>query len=91
MATTSPASLAPINPLCRLPVIESSYGKKRSTIYREIKNGLFPKPVDIGGGISAWPANEIQALINARIAGKNDNEIKHLVTQLHANRVKAGA
>lgn len=90
MAPTSLTTISSINPLYRLPVIESSYGKKRSTIYREIKSGLFPRPVDIGGGLSAWPASEIQAVIDARIAGKSESEIKQLVEKLHADRAKAG-
>jgi prophage regulatory protein len=75
--------------MLRRSVVEQSYGKKRSTIYREIKLGLFPKPVQIGGERVAWPANEIQALIDARIAGKSDDEIKTLVAKLETARGSA--
>lgn len=84
MATAT--ALPVINTLCRRPVVEQSIGKSRSTLYREIKAGLFPAPVKIGGDRSAWPANEVQSIINARIAGKSDEEIKALVTELEAAR-----
>lgn len=75
--------------MLRRPVVEQATGEKRSTIYRKIKRGLFPKPVQIGGERVAWPANEVQAIIDARIAGKSDDEIKILVKQLEATRGKA--
>lgn len=84
MATT--IVLPTITPLIRRPIVEQATGKSRSTIYREIKAGLFVSPVKIGGDRSAWPSNEVQALINARIAGKSDNEIKLLVIELEEAR-----
>lgn len=80
-----------LNPMLRRPVVEQAIGEKRSTIYRKIKLGLFPKPVQLGGERVAWPANEVQALIDARIASKSDDEIKILVKQLEAARAKATA
>jgi prophage regulatory protein len=84
MATTN--IIPTINPMLRRPVVEQATGDSRSTIYRKIKHGLFTKPVQIGGERVAWPANEVQALINARIAGKSEEEIKSLVIELHAAR-----
>jgi len=78
-----------INSLFRRQVVEQATGESRSTIYRKIKSGLFTKPVQIGGERVAWPANEVQALINARIAGKSDNEIKLLVIELEEARKSA--
>ncbi len=78
-----------INPLYRRPVVEQATGESRSTIYRKIKSGLFTKPIQIGGDRVAWPANEVQAIINARIAGKSEEEIKQLVTELEAARALA--
>lgn len=85
MATSTASPL--INPLRRLPDVKEATGKSRSTIYRDIKRGLFTKPVSIGGDRSAWPQNEIEAINKARIAGKSDDEIKKLVEQLHTERV----
>lgn len=75
-----------INPLYRRNVVEQATGDSRSTIYRKIKQGLFTKPVQIGGERVAWPANEVQAINQARIAGKSDEEIKQLVIELEAAR-----
>jgi prophage regulatory protein len=84
MATQS--ILHTINPLYRRPIVEQATGDSRSTIYRKIKKGLFTKPVQIGGERVAWPANEITAINQARIAGKSDEEIKQLVIELEAAR-----
>ena len=86
MAMTSTA-LPSINPLYRRPVVEQAMGKTRSTLYRDIKKGVLTKPVSIGGDRVAWPANEIQAINQARIAGKSDDEIMALVIELEALRV----
>lgn len=75
-----------INPLYRRHIVEQVTGDSRTTIYRKIKAGLFTKPVSIGGERVAWPANEIEAINRARIAGKSDAEIKALVAQLEAAR-----
>ena len=88
MAQTILAAIAAINPLFRRPLVEQAMGESRSTIYRKIKAGLLTKPVQIGGDRVAWPANEVKAIINARIAGKSDEEIKNLVNQLHAARTQ---
>ncbi len=80
------AAIAAVNHLFRRPVVEQATGLTRSTIYRRIKLGLFPNPVDIGGDRVAWIASEIEALNKARIAGKTDDEIKALVAELEAAR-----
>lgn len=89
-------ALPTINPLYRRPIVEQATGHRRSTLYRKINQGLFPKPVCIGtaknGKASqvAWPANEVQAVINAHIAGKSDDEVKALVLLLETARQNAG-
>ncbi len=85
MATSQPA-LTNLNPLHRRPIVEQATGDSRTTIYRKIKAGLFTKPVPIGGDRVAWPANEIEAINSARIAGKSDEEIRALVIKLEAMR-----
>ncbi len=80
-------SLPEINPILKRPTVEQITADTRSTIYRKIKSGLFVRPVSLGGGRVGWPANEVQAVVNARIAGKNDEQIKALVVELQAARV----
>lgn len=85
-------TLPSINPLYRRQIVEQATGYSRSTIYRKINDGLFTKPVNLGTDKSgnacqvAWPANEVQAIINARIAGKSDEQIKALVIELESAR-----
>ena len=86
MATSQPV-FTNLNPLHRRPIVEQATGDSRTTIYRKIKAGLFTNPVKIGGDRVAWPANEVEAINKARIAGKSDGEIKALVIELEAARV----
>lgn len=76
-----------INPMLRRPIVEQVTGDSRSTIYRKVKAGIFTKPVPIGGDRVAWPANEVNAINKARIAGKTEDEIRQLVEDLHAARM----
>jgi len=82
MTTLTPT----ITALYRRPIVEQTTGKSRSTLYRDIQNGLFTHPVPIGGGRSAWPSNEIDAINRARIAGQSDDEIRALVIELEKAR-----
>ena len=72
--------------LFRRKIVEQIYGKSRSSIYRDIKNGLFTKPVTIGINSVAGPSNEVEAINKSRIAGKSDDEIRALVIELEALR-----
>ena len=40
----------------------------KSQLYRKIKEGSFPAPARLGEKRVAWPENEIDDWINARIA-----------------------
>ncbi len=73
-------------PFYRRKLIEQIFGYSRSTIYRRINMGLFPRPIHIGQNSSAWPSHEIDAISKALIAGQSDDQIKALVESLHADR-----
>ena len=71
---------------------EEETGYSRSSLYRLEKLGLFPPRVKLGtgqGGAVGWRADEVQALIDARAAGKADDEIRALVADLVARRTSA--
>ncbi|MEO2198592.1 MAG: AlpA family phage regulatory protein [bacterium] len=71
----------------RLPRVCSATGVSRSTTYLRIAQGLFPTPIPLGGGrIVGWPAREVAAVNEARIAGWSDAKIRELVTDLIAGR-----
>jgi prophage regulatory protein len=57
-----------------------------STFYEHIERGLMTPGVAIGARSVAWPAHECQAIAAARIAGKNEADIKALVQDLVAAR-----
>jgi prophage regulatory protein len=74
--------------ILRMPDVKAETGhRSHASIYNAIKAGLFTRPVPIGLRAVGWPADEIRAINSARIAGKSDAEIRHLVEQLHAQRV----
>jgi prophage regulatory protein len=71
--------------------VEADTGYSRSTIYLRVKQGLWTKPVNLGGRIVGWPASEVQALNGARIAGQSDEQIRELVRGLEEARAMADA
>ena len=75
-----------VEPLLRRPRVQDVSGRSRSTLYKNIKEGLWTQPVSLGPRAVAWPAREVAALNAARIAGKSDDDIRDLVARLHAER-----
>jgi len=76
----SPASILRINELMRRA------GIARSTVYKMVQASELPPPVRLFGTATGWPEKEIDAVLNARIAGKTPNEIRTLVGNLVAAR-----
>jgi prophage regulatory protein len=77
------------NTLLRLPAVKARSGLSRSTVYLRISQGLWTHPVNLGGRAVAWPADEVDALNAARIAGHTDEQVRGLVCRLEAARLKA--
>lgn len=72
--------------ILRLPVVLRVRGLSRTSHYRDIKLGLFTPPVSIGARAVGWPSFEVVALNDARIAGRSEDEIRTLVTDMKAAR-----
>ena len=72
--------------LLRLPEVLARRGKRRSSHYADVQNGLFTRPVSIGPRQKAWPDTEVDAINSALIQGKSDGEIRLLVRLLEAAR-----
>ena len=72
--------------ILRIPATKAKSGYSRSTIYLRIAQGLWTKPISLGGRAVGWPASEVAALNAARIAGKTDDDIRALVQTLQAGR-----
>jgi prophage regulatory protein len=65
---------------------EHSGYRSTASIYNNIRDGLWTKPVPIGLRSVGWPSNEVEAINNYRIAGASDDQIRELVKRLHAMR-----
>jgi prophage regulatory protein len=55
----------------RLPEVCARVGLKRSTVYRLISLGRFPKHIKLSEHASAWIESEIDDFMIARIAGRD--------------------
>ena len=53
--------------IARRPKVESVTGLACSTIYLQMKNGTFPKPIKIGERAVGWRMSEINAWLEQRI------------------------
>lgn len=54
--------------LVRLREVQHRVGLGRSTIYRWMADGKFPKPAQLGGYAVAWAEEDISAWIEERMA-----------------------
>ncbi|MCY1365287.1 Prophage CP4-57 regulatory protein (AlpA) [compost metagenome] len=57
--------------IIRLKEVIDSTGLARSTIYKYIKEGTFPKPVLLGDRCVGWVDSEVHDWILARIAERD--------------------
>jgi prophage regulatory protein len=71
--------------------VQVESGLSRSTIYKRVSEGLWPQPVKLGPRAVGWPAREVAALNEARIAGCSDAGIRTLVQKLESARSSASA
>ena len=53
--------------LIHLPEVQHRVGLGRSTIYRWMSEGKFPKPVQLGGYAVAWAEDDVDAWIATRL------------------------
>lgn len=52
--------------LYRLPDVITISGRKRSTLYRGIAEGTFPRPVQLGPQSVGWRKSDLDAWIASR-------------------------
>ncbi len=90
MFNNAPGGTSMTHAILRFPAVKVSSGLPRSTLYLRISQGLWTKLISLGARIVGWPANEVEALNSARIAGKSDKEIRSIVKQLENNRQMIG-
>lgn len=58
--------------LLRRREVETITGLSRSTIYRLMQKGDFPKPVRIGPGAVRWKVSDIKAWIESRPVARSE-------------------
>jgi prophage regulatory protein len=49
--------------LVRLPEVKGRTGMSRTTIYRKMASGAFPKPIQISSAMVAWYQSDLDAWI----------------------------
>ena len=72
--------------LMRLPQVLDRYPVSRSTLYKQIRQGVFPKPVQISDKSVAWIESEISRILDAKIQGQEIEETRRLVSALDNER-----
>ena len=58
--------MAEIDRLLTRGEVERRVGLRRSSLYREMREGRFPLPVRVGPRAVRWPSAEIEAWIASR-------------------------
>lgn len=60
--------------IIRLQEVIDSTGLARSTIYKYIAAGTFPKPVSLGDRCRGWLLSEVEGWIMARIEERDQDK-----------------
>lgn len=61
--------------IIRLSEVLVSTGLARSTVYKYVADGSFPKPVSLGDRAVGWVENEVQEWVLARIAERDRGDM----------------
>ncbi len=61
-------------PIMHIGDVEKATSKPRPTIYRESREGTFPKPIQLGKRRLAWLESDIRDWILIRLNAVNDTD-----------------
>lgn len=82
-AHTQPAdNPAQTETLMRPADVSRMTGLGLSTLYAHIDRGIFPPPVRLSRRFVVFPSEEVRRIINARVAGHDDEAVRALVLEL---------
>jgi prophage regulatory protein len=70
----------------RKPEVLKRLGISKSTLHLKINQQLFPPAIALGARSIGFLQHEIDAVLAAMVAGKNNKEIQSLVAELVAQR-----
>lgn len=62
------------------------YGKKETSYREDMAAGLAPQLIKIGPRAVGIPEHELNLVIQARIASLTNDEIRKIVSKIHADR-----
>ena len=72
-----------MNTLLKLPMlIGERYPRSRSSLYEDIRLGIFVPPIKLGARAVAWLSEEVETLKVARTAGVTTEQVRSVVRQL---------
>lgn len=74
-----------MNMLLRLRDVQTRIPRSRSTLYSEVKRGLFPEQVKVGSG-SFWLQGDIEEMLAAYAGGAGQSDLRELCLALKARR-----
>ena len=57
--------------ILRLKTVVEITGLARSTVYKYIAEGIFPKPISLGGRSVGWLESEVHSWIQSRLVERN--------------------
>lgn len=60
--------------ILRRPQVEARTGLSRSTLYLRMKDGKFPKPVNLGGRAVGWLEHSVERWIMSRTEAEDEKE-----------------
>lgn len=61
--------------ILRLPQVVKQTGLPKSTIYKYMEDGTFPRPIKLGPRTSGWLLHEIGDWITRRIARRDGKKV----------------
>ena len=57
--------------ILRMKTVIEITGLARSTVYKYVAEGIFPKPISLGGRSVGWLESEIHSWIQSRLVERN--------------------
>lgn len=75
-------------PMLLIPEIRARLRRGRTALYDDVAAGMLPPFIRLGARRVALPQTEVDAVLNARVAGLSDDDIRALVQRLVADRQK---
>ena len=75
--------------LIRRPEVLARIARSKSALQLDEKAGLICPPISIGDRAVAYIKQEVEAVVQARIEGQSNDQIKQLVQELINQRKKA--